>query len=116
MAQRYKEQILDEIPEVDAVIGVNEYEKIADIIEEVENGCEGVIRCTEAISDIEKPFRIRTTPSYTAYLKIADGCDNFCTYCIIPKLRGKFRSRPVQSILDEAKSLGRISSWEPCRL
>lgn len=105
LAQRYKEQILDEIPEVDAVIGVNEYEKIADIIEEIENGCEGVIRCTEAISDIEKPFRIRTTPSYTAYLKIAEGCDNHCTYCVIPSIRGKYRSRKMENILEDAKAM-----------
>ena len=105
MAQRYKEQILEEIPEVDAVIGVNEYEKIADIIEEFEGGERDIIRCSEMISDIEKPFRIRTTPSYTAYLKIAEGCDNNCTYCVIPSIRGKYRSRKIENILEDAKAM-----------
>ncbi len=105
MAQRYKEQILEEIPEVDAVIGVNEYEKIAEIIEELDEGGSDIIRCTEMISEIEKPFRIRTTPNYTAYLKIAEGCDNNCTYCVIPSIRGRYRSRKIENILTEAKTM-----------
>ena len=105
MAQRYKEQILEEIPEVDAVIGVNEYEKIADIIEELEKGSTEIICCSEMLSDIEKPFRIRTTPEYTAYLKIAEGCDNHCTYCVIPSIRGKYRSRKIENILEDAKAM-----------
>ncbi len=105
MAQRYKEQILEEIPEVDAVIGVNEYEKIVDIIEELDGGEDNIIRCSEMLSDIEKPFRIRTTPSYTAYLKIAEGCDNRCTYCVIPSIRGKYRSRKLENIIEDAKAM-----------
>lgn len=105
MAQRYKEQILSEISEVDAVVGVNEYEKIADIVKSLDGGDEGVVYCSEMLSDTEKDGRIRTTPSYMAYLKIAEGCDNNCTYCIIPSIRGKYRSRKIENIIKEAEGM-----------
>lgn len=105
LAQRYKEQILSEMPEVDAVIGTNDYGSIAEIIRSLESeGC-GIVRCGEAYAESSNSERNRLTPSYTAYLKIAEGCDNHCTYCIIPSIRGKYRSRKTEDIVDEAKRL-----------
>lgn len=106
LAQRYADELKTEMPEVDIILGTNDYPSVADAINEYyKNGS-----CLSKVSDENTPVdyelpRIKSTPFYTAYLKIADGCDNFCTYCIIPKLRGKFRSRPVDSILAEAKEL-----------
>ncbi|MBO5742849.1 MAG: 30S ribosomal protein S12 methylthiotransferase RimO [Clostridia bacterium] len=106
LAQRYKEDIEKSLPEVDIILGTNDYPEIAKAIKNFYN--EG--KKTAIVSNENTPVsyelpRIKSTPFYSAYLKIADGCDNFCTYCIIPKLRGKFRSRPMDSILKEAKKL-----------
>ncbi|HIV86257.1 MAG TPA: 30S ribosomal protein S12 methylthiotransferase RimO [Candidatus Monoglobus merdigallinarum] len=103
LAQRYKEQVIREIPEVDAVIGVNEFDKIADILDALPAGGDSV-HCSE------KPLlceagRVRTTPEYTAYLKIAEGCDNRCTYCVIPSIRGAYRSRTIENIVSEAREM-----------
>lgn len=105
MAQRYKEQILSEIPEVDAVVGVNEYDKIAEIIERLGAEEKEILCCSEAYMEDAELKRLRTTPPYTAYLKIAEGCDNHCTYCVIPSIRGKYRSRDIEAILSEAKQM-----------
>lgn len=108
MAQRYKDEIIKELPEVDIILGVNDYNLIADtIISYFENG--GKNSCvSDANAHITTDLpRVLSTPSHTAYLKIADGCDNFCTYCIIPKLRGKYKSRNPESIVNEAKSLAK---------
>ncbi len=105
MAQRYKEQILTEIPEVDAVIGVNEYDKIAEIINRLDGNESDIICCTDMISNQKTLPRIRSTASYTAYLKIAEGCDNHCTYCVIPSIRGKYRSRKMEDVLKEAEDM-----------
>lgn len=105
MAQRYKEQILSEIPEVDAVVGVNEYDEIADIIARLDEKQSGILCCGDAYMSNEGLARLRTTPPYTAYLKIAEGCDNHCTYCVIPSIRGKYRSRKLEDIVAEAKQL-----------
>lgn len=106
LAQRYSDDILAEMPEADIILGTTDYARIAEVIERYyENG-----EKTSSVSDENKAVsydlpRMQSTPEHTAYLKIADGCDNFCTYCIIPKLRGKFRSRPADSILSEARTL-----------
>ena len=105
MAQRYKEQILSEIPEVDAVVGVNEYDKIAEIIERLGAEEKEILCCSEAYMEDAGLKRLRTTPPYTAYLKIAEGCDNHCTYCVIPSIRGKYRSRKIEDIISEAKQM-----------
>ncbi len=106
LAQRYKEQVLREIPEVDAVVGVNEYPRIVSILEELEQ--EGTqVRCTEEPLPCEELPRLRTTPEYTAYLKIAEGCDNRCTYCVIPSIRGCYRSRRMEDILHEAEQMAK---------
>ncbi len=105
MAQRYKEQILSEMPEVDAVIGTNEYDKIADVIAELDNDKTDILWCGAGCPDEQNMPRIRTTPPYTAYLKIAEGCDNHCTYCVIPSIRGKYKSRKIEDIVSEAEKL-----------
>ncbi|MCI5649790.1 MAG: 30S ribosomal protein S12 methylthiotransferase RimO [Fusicatenibacter sp.] len=105
MAERYRSEIMEEIPEVDAVLGTNSYDKIALAIQDVltgqkyENYAELVgIPKTEA-------KRIVTTGGYYEYLKIAEGCDKHCTYCIIPKLRGSYRSVPMEELLSEARAM-----------
>ena len=105
MAQRYKEQILTEIPEVDAVVGVNEYNRIAEIIDRLGRDEKEILCCCEEYMEEENLSRLRTTPPYTAYLKIAEGCDNHCTYCVIPSIRGKYRSRRIDDIVEEAKAM-----------
>ncbi|MFA7637608.1 MAG: 30S ribosomal protein S12 methylthiotransferase RimO, partial [Monoglobales bacterium] len=104
LAQRYADEIFDELPEVDAVVGTSGYADIKDIIEQVEAD-----QTVRHLPDIDRTMptvdRVLATPSYSAYLKIADGCDNKCTYCIIPKLRGKYRSRTMEDIVSEAEKL-----------
>ena len=106
LAQRYKSDIEEQLPEVDIILGTSDYDKIAEVIDEYYNSgdrCSVVGDANNTVAD-NLP-RVRSTPFYTAYLKIADGCDNFCTYCIIPKLRGKFRSRSEGAILAEAREM-----------
>lgn len=108
LAQRYKEQILSEMGEVDIVLGTNDYTEIVSAIEKFEKTQQSVCSVSDANSHItEYVPRILSTPQYSAYIKIADGCDNHCTYCIIPKLRGKYRSRPVEDIITEAEKLAK---------
>ena len=105
LAERYKEEIQDEIEEVDAVLGTTSYEKIVDVIEEVLSG-KNHIQSFENINYLPKlSKRINTTGGYYSYLKIAEGCNKHCTYCIIPKIRGDYRSVPMEQILLEAKAL-----------
>lgn len=105
LAERYKEEIQEEIEEVDAVLGTTSYEKIVDVIEEVLSG-KNHIQTFENINYLPKlSKRINTTGGYYSYLKIAEGCNKHCTYCIIPKIRGDYRSVPMEQILLEAKAL-----------
>lgn len=108
LAQRYKEQVIREIPEVDAVVGVNEYDKIVDVIKSLDEGGESPenikrISCSDLPMECGELPRERTTPEYTAFLKIAEGCDNRCTYCVIPYIRGRYRSRKMEDIVAEAE-------------
>ena len=110
LAERYRESILEEIPEVDAVLGVGSIHNIVDAIEAVTvKKKKGSKRKYTSFEDKETVRlggdRILTTPEYTAYLKIAEGCDNRCAYCAIPSIRGKFRSRPMEDLVAEAKEL-----------
>lgn len=106
LAQRYKNEIFKEIPEVDVILGTNDYDKIFHVIMRFFLMNEKISAVSDANAHITKSLpRVLSTPSYSAYIKIADGCDNFCTYCIIPKLRGKFRSRPMADIVAEAEKL-----------
>ena len=106
LAQRYSEDIKEQLPEVDIIIGTTDYGSIADVLDEYyKNGKKQVLVGDPDTIVPDNLPRIRSTPSYSAYLKIADGCDNHCTYCIIPKLRGKFHSREVNSIIAEARDM-----------
>ena len=111
LAERYRNDILDEFPEVDAVLGVG---SIHNIVEAVGKVLEG-----EKYTSFEDKncvrlggHRVLTTPEYAAYLKIAEGCDNRCTYCAIPSIRGRFRSRPMEDIISEAKDLEALGCKE----
>lgn len=105
LAQRYQQEILDEIPEVDAVLGTTSYDKITEAVEEAlaGNGHVGVTDINALPLVDEK--RLVTTGGHFAYLKIAEGCDKHCTYCIIPKLRGNYRSVPMERLIKEAEDL-----------
>ena len=109
LAQRYADEIFQEMPEVDAVVGTGSYESIVDVVDAVLSKKEEKLRCVEKIEgrDLSYHKRTITTPGYYEYLKIAEGCDNHCTYCIIPKLRGRYRSRRPEDILREAEDLAR---------
>lgn len=104
LSQRYQQEILTELPEVDGVLGTGSY---ADVVEAVDALLEGT--CVQQFGSIDAPEietgRIVTTPEHYAYIKIAEGCDNRCSYCIIPYLRGKFRSRQMDDVLYEARLL-----------
>lgn len=105
LAQRYKDEIVKEIPEVDAVIGIGAN---GDIIKTVEEVMSGVDTIENYPPQCELPLegqRILTTPHYWAYLKIGEGCSNRCTYCTIPSIRGNMRSRSMENVIDEAKQL-----------
>ncbi len=105
LAQRYRQEILDEIPEVDGVIGTTAYDHIGQVLREALEGRRSL--CLEEISrlpSMESP-RIVTTGGYYAFLKIAEGCGKHCTYCIIPSLRGSYRSYPMEQLEEEAKQL-----------
>ena len=105
LAQRYKQEILDEIEEVDAVLGTTSYDKIVDAIEEALKGNKSLqLENIDALPIVDAK-RIVTTGGHFAYLKIAEGCDKHCTYCIIPKIRGNFRSVPMERLLKEAEDL-----------
>lgn len=105
LAQRYKEEIFNEIPEVDAVVGTSSYDEITNVIDEVLKGGKPMkIKEAEHMVNTSKG-RINTTGGYYSYLKIAEGCDKHCSYCIIPKVRGKYRSIPIEQLIDETKTL-----------
>ncbi len=106
LAQRYKEEIFEEIKEVDAILGTSSYDQILDAVEEALEGKTHIQKLSH-IDELPsvKTKRLVTTGGHYAYLKIAEGCDKHCTYCIIPKLRGNFRSVPMEQILEEAKQL-----------
>ena len=105
LAQRYQEEILEEIPEVDEVLGTTSYDKIVDAIQEALEGKSGVrIEDIDALP-LPDTKRLVTTGGHFAYLKIAEGCDKHCTYCIIPKIRGNYRSVPMERLVKEARDL-----------
>ncbi len=106
LAERYREEVEKELPEVDAVLGIGANRDIVQAVDAVLAG-------KRLLSFPEKSLlplcgeRVQTTPYYTSYLKIAEGCDNYCTYCAIPMIRGHFRSRPMEEITAEAKHLAK---------
>lgn len=111
LSQRYREEMLEELPEVDGLMGTGSY---AGIVEAVEATAAG--EHPQLFGDIstttEEGERMVTTPAYTSFLKIAEGCDHFCAFCIIPYLRGRYRSRPMEAVLAEAKKLAEAGTKE----
>lgn len=105
LSQRYADELAQSIPEVDAFVGTECFTDISWVIEQVMDG-KKVLHMTKNTTEqpVEMP-RMLTTPEYMAYLKIAEGCDNCCSYCIIPKLRGPYTSRPYEAVMAEAKEL-----------
>ena len=120
LAERYREQILEEMPEVDALLGVGSIHNIVEAIKAVEKQAKRKnVPASEKYCSFEDKNTVRlggdrvlTTPDYAAYLKIAEGCDNRCAYCAIPSIRGKFRSRPMEELIAEAKELEEIGVKE----
>ena len=105
MAQRYKQEILDEVEEVDMVLGTTAYDKIVDVVEAALGGSRRVEEQPLTYLPETKAGRIVTTGGHFAYLKIAEGCNKCCTYCIIPKLRGRYRSVPMERLVAQAEEL-----------
>lgn len=104
LSQRYSEEIMSELPEVDGIMGTANYGWIVEAVNEVMQGkpCRHFADINGAVEELP---RILTTPVHYAYLRIAEGCSNRCAYCVIPSLRGKYRSRPMEEVLAEAKAL-----------
>ena len=105
LAQRYKQEIIDEIPEVDVVLGTTSYDKIVEAVEEALEGKSEVELADIDALPLPETKRLVTTGGHYAYLKIAEGCDKHCTYCIIPKVRGNYRSVPMEDLIGQAKEL-----------
>ena len=119
LAQRYQSEILEEIPEVDAVLGTTSYEEIGKVIEGIlgespmERGdAKLTMKDIDYLPEVDTR-RLVTTGGHFAYLKIAEGCDKHCTYCIIPKIRGNFRSVPMEHLIEEAEQLAEEGVKEP---
>lgn len=105
LTQRYSKELQELIPEIDIMLGVNDYANIQDYIDEFFENNNKICQCKYSDVSINEGKRILTTDKHVAYIRISEGCDNFCTYCIIPKIRGKYRSRSIDSIVKEAKEL-----------
>ena len=117
LAQRYKQELFDEMPEIDAIVGVGDLEYIVEAVEAAyNNGGKNDVQKYCCVTVPENQVlggdRVVTGPEHTVYLKISEGCNNHCTYCIIPKLRGKFRSRPVEDLVKEANELADLGARE----
>ena len=105
LAQRYQQEILKELPEVDGVLGTGSYYDVVGAVKQLLSGREGLEEYGDIQAPVQECGRILTTPRQYAYLKIAEGCDNHCAFCIIPALRGRYRSRPMEKLIEEAKEL-----------
>lgn len=104
LSERYQQEVMAQLPEIDACVGIGANSQIAEIIEKTLEGERVEIYPPKDMLPLEGK-RIQSTPSYYAYLKIAEGCDNHCTYCAIPMIRGKYRSRKLENLIEEAKWL-----------
>ena len=104
LSQRYKEELLEELPEVDGILGCGSYGDIVSAVDDVLEG-DRPYRMGDIDAALEETGRVLTTPEYYAYLKIAEGCDNHCAFCVIPQLRGKYRSRKFEDLVEEANML-----------
>jgi ribosomal protein S12 methylthiotransferase len=105
LTQRYGEELLNLMPEIDILMGVNDYMKLHKLILDFIKGERRILAANYSDENINEGIRLLTTDKHTAYIRVAEGCDNYCTYCIIPKIRGKFRSRNIENILKEVNLL-----------
>lgn len=105
LGQRYRGELLDELPEVDAILGTGAWERVVEAIEEVKAGKRVMFLDVATSIYNETMPRITTTPNYSVYIKVAEGCSNCCSFCVIPQVRGPFRSRTIESVVAEAKQL-----------
>ncbi len=112
LAQRYRDEMAKELPEVDAIVGTTAYDQIVEAVEAVLSGKDGDRFASEEELPLPETRRILTTGGYYAYLKIAEGCDKHCTYCVIPQLRGHFRSVPMERLIAEARELAETGVCE----
>ena len=113
LVERYKEQILEELPEVDAIVGCGSIHEICDAVKASLEKREEKFKAMAPVNElILGGDRVITTPPYTAYLKIAEGCSNCCSYCAIPMIRGRMRSREIEDIIEEAKTLVSLGAKE----
>lgn len=110
LSQRYSEELSKEIPEADCIIGVNQYSNLPEILSDIDNNHVAANSCD--LDHLEKTVRKLSDNPYTATLKIAEGCNNTCTYCIIPMIRGKFRSKKMEDIIAEATELANAGCKE----
>ncbi len=108
LAQRYKDEIIKELPEVDAVVSVGDAEGVLNAVKSYGT----VVDCNKPYCIESKFDRVISTPPYVAYLKVSDGCDNYCTYCVIPSIRGKLQSKPIEICVEEAKKLVENGTFE----
>ena len=107
LPQKFIGEIFEELTEVDGFLGISDYELLPEVIEKIYNGER--VNYVGKKDWVEKTERIVTTPLHYAYLKIADGCNNFCTYCLIPAIRGRYRSETIETLINEAESLGDVA-------
>lgn len=107
LPQKFANEMFDEFVEADAFMGVSSYDEIFDVLDRVYAGER--VNAVKNVTAESYSKRVPTTPKSYAYLKIADGCNNFCTYCLIPKIRGRYRSTPIEKLVDEAKGLGKVA-------
>lgn len=112
LTERYRESVMQEMPEIDAVLGVGSIHDIVDAVRSIERGERGYASFNSADEVALGGDRVLTTPTFWTYLKIAEGCDNRCAYCAIPYIRGKFRSRPMEELVKEAKHLEALGAVE----
>lgn len=112
LTQRYGKELMELMPEIDGILGVNNYNKMDEMITDFFKKGEKEIYCNYSDENINEGKRIITTSTYSAYLRIAEGCNNFCSYCIIPKIRGKYRSRKIEDIISEAENLAQNGTKE----
>ena len=111
-SQRYKDKLFEEMPEIDALVGTGSFGEIVRVLEESMEGDKKVSTYGDINAPVEETGRVISTGTGFAYIKIAEGCDNCCGYCVIPSLRGKFRSRPMENILEEAEALADMGIQE----
>ena len=105
LSQRYQDEILQEMPEVDGVLGTGSYDDIVSVADRLLNGGETVSEFGDIDAPADEAGRVLTTPQHYAYIKIAEGCNNFCAFCAIPFIRGRYRSRDMENIIEEARDL-----------